>query len=150
MLELRKITTKSARLAMPLLEAQYREHDIAMRGAPLARALRRLLDGSGAVFVALEPRRGGRPAPVGLALLSYQITVEQGGRVAWLEELYVVPEQRGRGLGRKLLKRALAEAKRAGCVAVELEVVEGHERAARLYLRERFRRLPRTRYSRPL
>lgn len=150
MLELRKMTAKTARLALPLLEAQYREHDIDMRGPKLARALRRLLPGNGAVFVALEPRRAGRPAPVGLALLSYQITVEKGGRVAWLEELYVVPERRDRGLGRKLLLRAIAEARRAGCVAVELEVVEGHDRAARLYRRERFDRVPRTRYTRDL
>src|SRR4051794_9605297 len=111
MIQLSKITKKNASLAIPLLEAQYREHDISMRGARLAKALRQLLAGNGAVFVALDP------APVGLALLSYQITVEKGGRVAWLEELYVVPDRRGRGLGRKLLRHALAEARRAGCVS---------------------------------
>ena len=141
---IRRLNAKSAAEAIPLLEAQYLEHHIDMRGARLRRALRLLLQGHGAVFVA---RKEG---PVGLALLSYQITVEQGGRVAWLEELYVVPDRRGRGIGRALLKAALTEARRAGCVAVELEVVRGHERAARLYLREGFRKLPRDRFSRPL
>ena len=143
-MKIRRITAAGAASALPLLEAQYREHDIAMGGARLLRAVRLLLRGHGAIFLALDPE------PVGVALLSYQITVEQGGRVAWLEELYVVPARRGHGLGRALLLHALGAARKAGCVSAELEVVRGHERAARLYRREGFRELPRARFSRVL
>ena len=140
-MQIRKLTARTAAQALPLLEAQYREHDIAMSGAPLRRALRLLLPRNGAIFMA-----GGD----GVAVLSYTVALEHGGRVAWLDELYVVPERRGRGLGRALLNRAVAAARKAGCKTVELEVVRGHERAARLYLRESCVRLPRTRFSRPL
>lgn len=133
-------------LALPLLEAQYREHRIALGGAPLRRALRQLLRSPerGAVLVACAA------APLGIAALGFTFSLEHAGAVAWLEELYVVPAARGRGVGGALLARGMRAAKRRGCVRLELEVVRGHERAARLYLRAGFARLPRLRYSRPL
>lgn len=131
--------------ALPLIEAQYREHRIEMGGERLRRALDGLVRGRGVVLLA----RSGRSA-VGVAVVSWTWTVERGGKTAWLDELYVAPALRGRGIGRRLLSRSLAEARRAGCASMELEVVRGHGRAARLYLRQRFSRLPRTRYSRAL
>jgi len=116
-----------------------------MGGPTLARAVKELLRGRGVVLVASE-----RGRDVGVAVLSFTWTVERGGKTAWLDELYVAPDARGRGIGRSLLKRALREARSAACAAVELEVVRGHQRAARLYLRERFTPLPRNRYSRTL
>jgi len=127
---------------MPLLEAQYREHGIAMRGPLLRRALRTLLRGHGVALAALDPE------PIGVAVLSWEWSLERAGRQAWLEELYVVPERRGHGVGLALLEKAFAAA--SGCVSMELEVIRGHDRAARLYLREGFEKLDRTRYSRPL
>jgi GNAT superfamily N-acetyltransferase len=135
---LRRLTAKDCALALPLLEAQYREHDIDMGGERLARAARTLVDGNGILIVL------GNAA---VLALSWQFSLERAGRIAWLEELYVAPEHRGQGLGTRLLHRATEEARRAGCVSVELEVVRGHERAARLYVREGFAALPRRRYS---
>jgi GNAT superfamily N-acetyltransferase len=138
---IRPLQPRDHRAAVALLEAQYREHDIAMKGAPLRRALREL-PRHGAAFVALDP------APVGIAVLAWAFSLERAGLQAWLEELYVVPQRRGEGIGRALLERALAAARAKGCVSVELEVVQGHGRAAKLYVREGFRKLPRARYSR--
>jgi GNAT superfamily N-acetyltransferase len=114
-----------------------------MGGARLRKALRMLLPRHGAILIAMD---GG--AAVGVAVLTYIVALEHGGRAAWLDELYVVPERRGHGIGRSLLLDAIAIARRARCETVELEVIRGHDRAARLYLRESFRRLPRTRFSR--
>jgi GNAT superfamily N-acetyltransferase len=144
-MRIRRLTRRDCAPALPLLEAQYREHDIGMGGARLLRALRELLDGKGLALIASE-----RKAAVGVAILSFSHELERGGRIAWLDELYVVPERRGRGAGRALLRRALREARREGCESVHLEVVRGHGRAARLYVREGFQRLPRTRYMRAL
>src|SRR5438132_9812470 len=105
---IRKISPRSAESAMPLLEAQYRDHGIAMKGAPLRRALRTLLRGHGLVFIALDP------APVGVAVLSWEWSLERAGRQAWLEELYLVPDRRGEGIGRKLLVHSFAAARKAG------------------------------------
>jgi RimJ/RimL family protein N-acetyltransferase len=78
--------------------------------------------------------------------MAYTWTFEHGGRVAWLDELYVVPERRSRGIGRAMVARALAAAREAGCRAVDLEVDADHERAEHLYARHGFRRLARTRW----
>jgi GNAT superfamily N-acetyltransferase len=140
-IRLRKLSAANFELALPLLEAQYREHDIPLSGARLKRAARALLDGNGLLLLA---------GAAGVAALSWQFSLERAGKIAWLEELYVAPAFRGRGLGTRLLERAAREARRAGCISLELEVVRGHERAARLYLREGFLELPRLRYSRRL
>ncbi|HEY6910296.1 MAG TPA: GNAT family N-acetyltransferase [Myxococcales bacterium] len=140
-----RLTRRDCGAALPLLEAQYREHEIEMGGARLLRALRELLGGKGLVLLAWE-----RTAAVGVAVLGFSHQLERGGATAWLDELYVVPERRSRGIGRALLRRALREARREGCESVHLEVVRGHGRAARLYVREGFQRMPRTRYMRQI
>ena len=145
LMRIRPLTAPTSTLALPLLEAQYREHDIDMGGARLRRALRLLLPRGGAVLLASEGKEA-----AGVAVLSYAVTLEHGGRVAWLDELYVAPKLRGQGRGRALLLRAISFARKSGCQTMELEVVRGHQRAARLYLRESFHRLPRTRFSRAL
>lgn len=142
LMRIRSLDARTSTLALPLLEAQYREHDIDMGGARLRRALGLLLLRGGAVLLASEGA-----AAAGVAVLSYAVTLEHGGRVAWLDELYVTPERRGAGLGRTLLRRAIGVARKAGCNTMELEVVRGHQRAAHLYRREAFHRLPRTRFS---
>ena len=144
-MQIRTLTARTSALALPLLEAQYREHHIEMGGARLRRALRLLLPRAGAVLLASEGKEA-----AGVAVLSYLVALEHGGRVAWLDELYVTPQRRGQGVGRALLMAALSGARKSGCKTVELEVVRGHDRAARLYLRESFRRLPRNRFSRKL
>jgi GNAT superfamily N-acetyltransferase len=73
--------------------------------------------------------------------------VEHGGRVAWLEELYVVPARRNAGIGQLLLDEVLQTAKGLGCLAVDLEVDVEHARAEHLYERAGFRRLRRMRWT---
>jgi GNAT superfamily N-acetyltransferase len=130
-----------------LLVAQLREHAIDTPEADVARTVDALLR---------RPRRarflvavaGGRP--VGVAALSIAWPIEHGGRSAWLEELYVEPAARGRGLGTALLRAAYDAAAEAGAVAVDLEVERSHERAAALYRREGFRPLERTHWVKRL
>jgi GNAT superfamily N-acetyltransferase len=76
--------------------------------------------------------------------------LEHGGLVAWLDELFVLPEHRGRGIGRALLRRALEVANEKGCRALDLEVDFEHAQAERLYRREGFVSLPRGRWARRL
>lgn len=57
---------------------------------------------------------------------------------AELGDLAVLPEARGRGLGRRLLDAALAEAMRRGAKKVYLEVRESNAAARRLYERAGF------------
>ena len=144
-MRIERLVRRQSGRALPLVQAQSREHHISLSAQALAEALRGLLPRRGALVLANEAG-----ADIGVAALSFTWTLERGGKVAWLDELYVVPGQRGRGVGRRLLRRALREARAQGCRALELEVVLGHGRAASLYLREGFSDLRRSRYSRPL
>jgi len=87
---------------------------------------------------------------VGIALNVYTWTVEQCGEIAWLEELYVVPDRREAGIGAKLLRHAIEAARDRGCLSIDLEVDAGHARAANLYRRAAFRPLDRKHWTLPL
>jgi GNAT superfamily N-acetyltransferase len=131
---------------LALLGAQYAEHDIHLPAGTLRDATRVLLGDPrrGAILVACDPE------PIGLAVLAFTWTLEHGGLVAWLDELFVIPARRGDGVGQQLLERALELAREAACRAVELEVDIGHARAEHLYGRAGFTRLSRRRWSKPL
>jgi diamine N-acetyltransferase len=130
-----------------LLGVQLREHGITLDARSLARGVRGLLRRPelGRFLVAADDSE-----VVGFAALSFLWTLEHGGRAAWLDELYVVPERRGRGIGRALLATAYGVARDAGAVALDLEIEKGHARVANLYRREGFKRLSRQRWSRRL
>ena len=56
--------------------------------------------------------------PIGFAAFEHH----PGTRKARLHKLYVLPAEKGSGLGRRLLEAVLAEVKRAGAAAIELNV----------------------------
>src|SRR5207253_10757975 len=145
--DVRLATEAELEAVTALLVAQLREHHVATPEAKLASAIHWVLrhPGRGRILVAIE-----RGKPVGLAALSFVWPLEHAGRSAWLEELYVEPAARGRGIGTRLLHAALRVAAESGAVAVDLEVDVDHQRAARLYAREGFRPLPRARWVRTL
>lgn len=127
-----------------LLAAQLREHAVHIALADLAFAVEGLAHdpARGALLVADDAG-----AVVGVACLAHTWTLEHGGLVAWLDELYVVPARRGEGIGTRLLEAALRAARALGCVAMELEVDERHARAEPLYRLHGFRPLARRRWS---
>ena len=147
MLTIDRVDAATLPEAVELLAAQFAEHRIALAVERLESALAGLIGaaGYGAVLLAREGGRG-----VGLAAVSYLWTLEHGGLAAWLDELYVVPERRGAGVGSALLERAAAVALEAGCSTIDLEVDREHQRAERLYERTGFVRLPRSRWVRRL
>jgi GNAT superfamily N-acetyltransferase len=73
--------------------------------------------------------------PVGVAYASCLLSLEHGGFSGWLEELYVLPEWRGRGIGSCLIAEVITRAKELGWRAIDLEVDVGHQRAISLYTR---------------
>lgn len=127
-----------------LLQGQFSEHRIALAPDTLRAAVEGLVKVPlrGVVLLAREGN-----ADVGIGVLATTWTLEHGGLVAWLDELYVVPARRGYGIGSALLERAREVAREQGCIALELEVDAAHSRAARLYERTGFRRLERSRWS---
>jgi ribosomal protein S18 acetylase RimI-like enzyme len=71
--------------------------------------------------------------PDGFAQLRFQASIYADGLESHLQELYVVPAQRGRGLGRALLEAALDEARAGGAYHITLSTPEAAAAARRLY-----------------
>jgi ribosomal protein S18 acetylase RimI-like enzyme len=74
----------------------------------------------------------------GFASLRFRRSIYTGALDAYLEELYVVPERRGRGLGRALLEAAMRHAKERGAAHIELNTSESDLAARALYERTGF------------
>ena len=73
------------------------------------------------------------PGPDGLSLLRLRPSVWTGACEAYLQELYVVPPLRGRGIGRALLEATIAAAREAGATWIELNTGETDTAARALY-----------------
>jgi ribosomal protein S18 acetylase RimI-like enzyme len=100
--------------------------------AMLTRRLQSLLAGPSTIaYLAGEPA-------VGVALVTLRSNVWYDGPVALLDELYVAPEQRGRGLGAAMIGLLMAEAKENGISAIEINVDAGDVDAQRFYERHGF------------
>ena len=63
----------------------------------------------------------GRSRDAGYALAYWRHSIDHGGRVAVLDDLWIEPGLRGRGLGAHLLRTALADMSASGARAVVLE-----------------------------
>ena len=71
--------------------------------------------------------------PDGIALIRFRPSVWTGGPEAHLQELYVVPALRGRGIGRALLEATIAAAREAGATGIDLNTGETDTAARALY-----------------
>jgi GNAT superfamily N-acetyltransferase len=113
-----------------LLDAFNREYSTPTPGpAVLATRLRRLL--AGREVIALL---AGEPAAA-VALLTLRPNIWYDGPVALLDELYVAPELRGRGLGSTLLTAAEAMTRERGGELLEINVDGDDIDARRFYER---------------
>ena len=130
--------------AAVLFEAQLREHQMAPPTDALQEAIRSVIDNPSYGFVLLGTAPDG--AAVGVAYASSLLSFEHGGVSGWLEELYVTPAWRGRGIGSRLLQEVVKMARELGWRALDLEVDVAHERAIPLYLRHGFHPHARSRF----
>jgi ribosomal protein S18 acetylase RimI-like enzyme len=79
--------------------------------------------------------------PDGFAQLRFRPSLYTGALDAHLEELYVVPERRGHGLGRALLDAAMEYARERGAARIDLGTSEDDTAARALYESVRFTNL---------
>ncbi len=145
MITLSVATQEAQEAIVDLLTAQLVEHDIHTPPGLLREVVARVVSDTRHGFILLASDDGEH---VGVCYAASHLSAEHGGTVGWIEELYVRPGWRGRGIGSALLDATLERARELGWRAMELEVVAGHERAAALYLRHGFVAVARTRYTR--
>jgi ribosomal protein S18 acetylase RimI-like enzyme len=74
---------------------------------------------------------GGRA--VGIATCFVGFTTFAARPLLNIHDFSVLPEHRGRGVGRAILKAAEESARRRGCVKLTLEVQENNHRARKIY-----------------
>lgn len=92
-----------------------------------------IADRNGFVLLAGDP-----DDPVGYAVVTLRPTVYCDGPLATLDELYVRPGRRDRGLGTALLNRAIAEMRARGGGEMHINVDEVDVDARRFYERHGF------------
>ena len=119
-------------------------YDRARMGAALAPLL---ADASppGRALMASVDGRG-----VGYALVGFSYDLEFGGRDGWLTEVYLVPEARGRKLGRALVDAAAEMARAHGVGALHLSVRPENAPALALYRGAGFQPWKRLAFTRKL
>lgn len=74
--------------------------------------------------------------PVGYIALTFGYSFEFHGRDAFIDELYVEPQYRRRGIGRRAVQLVEDSARDLGVTAIHLEVDDGNDPALELYRHE--------------
>ncbi len=82
-------------------------------------------------FETLICRRG--KVPVGLALYYFTYSTFLGRPTLYLEDLFVLPKERGNGAGRALLRELATIAVRRGCGRMEWTVLDWNTPSIRFY-----------------
>lgn len=131
MIEIRPAGLADLEALLPLVR-RYREfyrcvHDAAGERITMEANLR---EGRSAVFIAWE---GGRAA--GFVQIFESWSTVRLAPVLILEDLFVEPSARGRGIGRALIDAAMSYAREAGAAGMFLETAVDNERAQEVYQR---------------
>ncbi len=146
-IEVRAATVGDRAAAIRLLTAQLVEHALPVDAAGIERGVELALAHGSNAWLAIALASG---LPVGIALANPIVSVEHGGAALWIEELYVAPAHRRRGVARALLGFLADEARNSGMRALQLEVVPTQAAALALYDALGFRPVERERLERLL
>jgi ribosomal protein S18 acetylase RimI-like enzyme len=73
--------------------------------------------------------------PLGYIILTFGYSFEYHGRDSFIDELYIEPQYRGQGIGRRAMQFVEERARELGVNAIHLEVDRGNDPASELYRR---------------
>nr|WP_244995799.1 GNAT family N-acetyltransferase [Pseudooceanicola nitratireducens] len=121
---------------LPLVAAFHEEFGLPLDDDHRVQALAPLLDGSpyGAVWL-MGPSR----APIGYIILTFGWSVEFGGMDGFVDELYVRPAVRRRGIATEVLEQLPKTLVETGLRALHLEVREDDDQTVKMYRRQLFK-----------
>jgi GNAT superfamily N-acetyltransferase len=103
-IDIRSAIASDGEIVTRLLMSQLSEHSIDTPRDAIRRAVDGVLADLGRGFILIAEQGSSN---VGVAYVSFTWTLEHGGKSAWLEELYVVPDERNQGIGRAMLAAVL-------------------------------------------
>jgi ribosomal protein S18 acetylase RimI-like enzyme len=128
----RRATRSDVGALVDLMRAFYRETDYPLDQGWADAAFSTLLEHSelGCVWLA-ECQH----AAVGHAVLTVRYTMEHGAPSGYIDDLFVQPEFRRRGIARALLAELFEECRRRGCKSMYVEVGDRNAPAIELYRR---------------
>jgi ribosomal protein S18 acetylase RimI-like enzyme len=123
-------------LAVELMREFYQESGFTLDTARGREAMRGLIadEALGRLWLIED---GG--AVAGYIALTFGWSIEYQGRDAFIDDLYLRSEFRGRGLGTRVMEQVEAEARARGVQALHLEVARDNRAGQALYLRSGFR-----------
>jgi GNAT superfamily N-acetyltransferase len=133
MARIQRATASDVPALLPLVAEYWRFEAIdGFEPQRVAAQLGRLLSepGLGAGWIAVV-----EGVAVGYLLAVYVFSLEHLGITAEIDEFFLLPSQRGHGVGAKLLKTAELEFVRAGCTNVSLQLARGNDSARAFYHR---------------
>jgi GNAT superfamily N-acetyltransferase len=81
-------------------------------------------------------------AIIGMVSVLFTVSTAEGGRAAWIEDMIVHPDWRGKEVGRHLLDHAIQDARAAGCLRLTLLTDADNAGGMRFYERAGFVRSP--------
>ena len=132
-LSIRRGTRRDAPIILALIRGLARYERLAHTVEATAGRIRRHGFGRRPYFETLICRRGRRA--VGFALYFYTYSTFMGRPSLYLEDLFVLPEERGTGAGKALLRALARIALRRGCGRMEWTVLDWNRPAIRFYER---------------
>jgi len=120
---------------MPMLTACHAERGLGSEPDRREAAVAPLLDGSplGAVYLI-----GPRKSPVGYIVVTFGWSLEFGGMDGFIDEFWIRPNVRGRGMGFEVLSSLVPALEGAGLKALHFKAGEANLRAQKLYARNGF------------
>ena len=125
---------------LPLMQAYYQEDRLEVSSEHTKRALEQFFSSQDQGRIWILQCRGGQ---AGYLALTWSYSFEYGGRVAEVDELYVAPQFRNRGLAQAALSFAETTCRALEIKALSLEALPKNEGARRLYLRFGFHKVER-------
>lgn len=116
---------------LPLVRAYCDFYEVSPRDDRLIALSRALIDDptEGSQLLA----RGADGTPLGFATVFWTWQTLDAARVGVLNDLYTVPEARGKGIGRRLIEHSLGMCRKRGAAKLYWETATDNETAQRLY-----------------
>ncbi len=115
---------------LAMVQALARQHDVEVSEEALGAAFEHALANPARVRFAVAQRDD---RLVGTAALHEAYSTWRAAPYGAIEDFYVVPEERGQGVGTELLALLVDEARRRGYCRLQLQVQEDNDRAWQFY-----------------